>query len=695
MNWYSGRRVRSVAAATGLAALLLAAAPGVASAAGAAGGNLPPLQPRTDDLTASYRSCSEDVVYVGAAPELRAVVADSTEDNAEGEANRAGAEFEAWWTDGDGVRQQRAFTTSPLHSPVTALWRTPDDLPPDTVVSWHVRAVDDQGAVSAWSDEAPGHTCRFVIDTVGPQPAAVVSDRYPDDDSTWHDGVGVHGSFTFDSPSEDVVEYVYSFRSGLENRVRPAEPGGPATIRWMPERSGVHTLQVRALDRAGRSSAVTTHTVRVAEGRSPVAHWKLDDPAGSTTAGAEAGPVLRAGQGVVFGVPGPSRTGLTSAVALDGRGDSHLATDAPVTDTDGTFAVSAWVRPAATGTPMTVASQDTADGGSAFTLGALPADDGTAVWSFRLGTTTLTGGSLTAGKWTRLTGMRDGEDNTLRLYVDGTAVATGTGAAPVGAPGAFQVGRARGEGGARWRGEVADVRVWDRVVTGEEIDRLASRPAELAASWDIERTDDGVVPDRTGTLPLTLHGGASFTPDDPFDALDGSSHLLLNGTDGYAATGGPVVDTSESYSVGLRVRFADDTTDRPMTLLSEGNADHDAFAVRHNPATSEWQLVVTDGSGPDAGTTVTSGYAYHNSWGDEVVLVFDDAAGRVTLYVQGNAVVTAEHTAPWSSTGPLQIGRGHTSGGEWGDHLKGGVDTVRVFRGALTEQQVVMYAYLF
>ncbi|CAM5234184.1 hypothetical protein SALBM217S_06832 [Streptomyces griseoloalbus] len=222
MNWYSGRRVRSVAAATGLAALLLAAAPGVASAAGAAGGNLPPLQPRTDDLTASYRSCSEDVVYVGAAPELRAVVADSTEDNAEGEANRAGAEFEAWWTDGDGVRQQRAFTTSPLHSPVTALWRTPDDLPPDTVVSWHVRAVDDQGAVSAWSDEAPGHTCRFVIDTVGPQPAAVVSDRYPDDDSTWHDGVGVHGSFTFDSPSEDVVEYVYSFRgaAGVPGRRR-------------------------------------------------------------------------------------------------------------------------------------------------------------------------------------------------------------------------------------------------------------------------------------------------------------------------------------------------------------------------------------------------------------------------------------------------------------------------------------------
>lgn len=310
----------------------------------------------------------------------------------------------------------------------------PSDLPADTVVSWHVRAVDDEGATSAWSDETPGITCRFVIDAVNPEPATVVSEQYPDDDSGWHDGVGVYGSFTFDSPSEDVVEYVYSVLGSAPKRVRPEEPGGPATIRWMPEDSGPYYLQVRAVDRAGRSSSQTTHYMRVAAGRAPVAHWTLADPAGADNAAAEAGPVARAEDGVVFGAPAPSRTDLTSTVTLNGRGNSYLTPDAPATDTTRTFALSAWVRPAATDSPMTVASQDAADGTSAFTLGLRPTADSPATWAFRYGATTLTGGSASAGGWAHLTGLYDTEDNTLRLYVNGKEVASETGVAPVTAP---------------------------------------------------------------------------------------------------------------------------------------------------------------------------------------------------------------------------------------------------------------------
>ncbi|MGW3513007.1 hypothetical protein [Streptomyces sp. NPDC000994] len=44
-------------------------------------------------------------------------------------------------------------------------------------------------------------------------------------------------------------------------------------------------------------------------------------------------------------------------------------------------------------------------------------------------------------------------------------------------------------------------------------------------------------------------------------------------TDDYATTSGPVVDTADSFSVGLRVRFADTTPDRPMAVPSQGGAD--------------------------------------------------------------------------------------------------------------------------
>lgn len=705
MNPHSGRRARTTAAATGLAAVLLAAFPGIATAAGE---NLPPLQPSVDTLTVDWtKACSDEPVHVPRAPELRAVVEDTTEDNQEGETNGAGAQFEAWWTDTDGAEQRRTHTSGTVHSPITQLWRTPDDLPADTVVSWHVRAVDAEGATSPWSDEAPGTTCRFVIDTVSPEPATIVSEQYPDDDSGWHDGVGVYGSFTFDSPSEDVVEYVYSVLGSTPKRVRPEEPGGPVTVRWMPERSGPHFLEVAAVDRAGRRSSQTTHWMRVAEGRAPVAHWTLADPAGADGAAAKAGPAARAEDGVVFGAPAPSRTGLTSTVTLDGRGNSYLTPDAPATDTAGTFALSAWVRPAATGTAMTAASQDAADGTSAFTLGLRPAEGSAATWAFRYGATTLTGGSASAGGWAHLTGLYDSEDDTLRLYVNGKEVASGTGVAPVSAPGAFQIGRARGEGGARWQGEVGDVRVWDRVVPREEIEKLGSRPAELAAAWDIERTDDSVIPDRDGDEPLTLHGGAGFyTPDYdacfedpecvefPEGALDGDDHLALDGADDYAATRGPVVDTADSYSVGLRVRFADTTPDRPMTLLSQGGAGSDAFTVRYDPAASEWQLIVTHGSAPGAARTVVAGPGAPRSYSDDVVVVYDDSEGRVTLYAEGEAVATAEFNASWSAPGPLQIGRGHTADGGWGEYFHGGADTVRVFSGALTASQVRSFAHL-
>lgn len=703
MNPHSGRRARTAAAATGLAAVLLAATAGTATAAEE---NLSPLQPSTDTLTVDRtKACSDDPVYVPGAPELRAVVEDPTEDNQEAEVNRAGAQFEAWWTDADGTEQRRTHSTGMLHSPITQLWRTPSGLPADTVVSWHVRAVDDEGATSPWSDEAPGRTCRFVIDTVSPEPATVVSEQYPDDGG-WHDGVGVHGSFTFDSPSDDVVEYVYSFLGSVPERVRPDEPGGPVTVRWLPEDSGVHSVQVHAVDRAGRPSSETTHMMRVSDGRVPVAHWTLADPAGSGNASAEAGPVARAGDGVVFGAPAPSRTGLTSTVTLDGRDDSYLTPDAPATDTARTFALSAWVRPTADDTPMTVAGQDAADGTPAFTLGLRPAEDTPATWAFRYGTTTLTGGSASAGDWTHLTGLYDGDDHTLRLYADGEEVASKTGVAPVAAPGAFQIGRAGG--GEHWQGQIGDVRVWDRVVPREEIQGLASRPAELVAAWDIERTDDGVVPDRDGDEPLTLHGGAGFyTPGDwwdcfedpecvefPADAIDGRDHLALDGTGGYAATGGPVVDTADSYSVGLRVRFADTTPDRPMTVLSQGDADSDAFQVRFDPAASEWQLVVTDGSGPGAARTVVAGPGAPESHFDELVVVYDAKEGDITLYVGGEAVGTAEFRASWTAPGPLQIGRGHTADGGWGEYFHGGADTVRVFSGALAASQVNMFAHL-
>jgi hypothetical protein len=172
--------------------------------------------------------------------------------------------------------------------------------------------------------------------------------------------VGSYGTFTVDSSSEDTVSYLYDFGGKLRTAT-PKEPGGPVELRWMPESSGVHQLSVQAVDRAGNASDRVTHQFRVASGRTPVARWKLADPAGSAEAGADAGGrPAEAGEAVVFGAEGPSRTDVKSAVRLDGSGGAYLAPGARAVDTGGAFADNDW---ASSGEPhhLAVVYDDGAD----------------------------------------------------------------------------------------------------------------------------------------------------------------------------------------------------------------------------------------------------------------------------------------------------------------------------------------------
>ncbi len=367
-------------------------APGAAFAAE----NLPPRQPLVQDLLTGTRPCTSgaDKAYVAAPPTVSAVLYDPEEDDRPGEANFVKGEFEAWWTGPDGVEQRRSYTTSPLPSGVRQQWRMPGDVPADTTVSWHVRA-DDGTATSAWSSQGTGSACEFVQDTENPAVPVITSTDYPDDGNQ-HDGVGVWGTFTVDSPSSDVASYVYSFIGQPQVTARPDVLGGPITIRHLPLKAASDYLSVRAVDRSGRSSTTVNHYFRVSSGRVPVAHWTLADPRGSTTATAENGPEARAGSGVAFGSPGPWGTALASAAELDGGRHAFLTPDVPVVDARGTFAVGAWVRPDRTGRTMTAAGQDTGRT-SGFKLG-LRVEDDRPVWSFTVAGAEVTGGAPARGE---------------------------------------------------------------------------------------------------------------------------------------------------------------------------------------------------------------------------------------------------------------------------------------------------------
>ncbi|MFE6194338.1 LamG-like jellyroll fold domain-containing protein [Streptomyces sp. NPDC057838] len=670
--------------------------------------NLPPSQPLVQDLKTGHKACAtgDERTYVSGPPTLSAVLYDPVEDNQPAEANLVRGEFEAWWTDAEGAEQRRTYVTHETLSGTRQQWRLPEgDFPPDTVVSWRVRANDGQ-ANSPWSSEGEGSPCEFVHDDDNPEPAGITSPEYPEE-VFWVDGVGVYGHFTMDSPSEDVVSYEYNFIGGPYGTARPERPGGPATIPFLPLDSGPERLTVRAVDRAGRSSAESSYRFYVKSGRGPVAHWPMDDPEGASGAGAETGTDARAGAGVTFGGPAPARTALTSTATLDGSSHGYLTTGAPaIADPRESFALGAWVRPAQTDRNMAVVSQDAGESAGA-ALG-LSTRGGAPAWSFSVGGTQVSGGAPETGEWAHLLGVYDAETGTARLYVNGHEVGARSEAGPAAATGAFQIGRVRDGNGYhdRWQGELGDVRVHDRIVVPAEAAELAYRKPSSRGHWSLETAADGASPEQSGGAPLKLGPGATIhrVPDDsclPWldpdcvpepQPLVGEGHLELDGRTGHAAAEGPVVDTSDSFSIGVVVRLADRAPERPMTVLSLSGEHTDAFKVRYLPEQHLWQLVMPHADERGASGTVVSrsaGPAGRDGGGDRVAVVYDDATDEVRLYVDGQTGPEATADVPdhWQASGPLQIGRARTGDG-WGEYLHGDVDEVHAFAGALTDRDV-------
>ncbi|MGW1406365.1 LamG domain-containing protein [Streptomyces sp. NPDC002403] len=671
--------------------------------------NLPPKQPLVQDLQTQGKACAtgDDMPYVSEPPRLSAMLYDPEEDNQPSESSPVKGEFEAWWKDGAGAEQRRAYTTITLSSGSRHYWTLPDDIPANTVVSWHVRANDGK-ATSAWSDEGDGSVCSFVYDDMNPEKATLGSPEYPEpEDEFWVDGVGVYGHFTMDSPSDDVVSYTYRFLGGPQETVFAEQPGAAVTVPYLPLTSGPKSLTVRAIDRSGRSSGESRYDFNVKSGRAPVARWKLDDPAGSRSAAAETGAVARAGTGVTFGGPAPSGTGATATARLDGSGHGFLTTDAPATDIRGTFAVSAWVRPAETGRDMTVASQDAA-GRPGFGLGLRDQDPGP-VWSFAIAGARVSGGTPETGEWAHLLGLYDAETGRAQLYVNGHEVGTAAEATPAEAAGAFQIGRALGATGYRdrWHGDIGDVQVHDRVVVPDEVAELALRKPKLLGHWSMETAADGTSPEQSDGAPLRLGAGASIyrgsdsscipeaDPDCPYvpPPLVGDGHLRLDGGTGYAAADGPVVDTGDGFTLGVVVRLADSAPAHPMTVLSQAGEHTDAFKVRYEPSTHAWQLVVPERDEAGAPEKVVSQIAGADGGvgqGHRLAVVYDDGTDTIKLYLDGYTNAAASATLPHGphSTGALQIGRAQVGDG-WGEYLHGDVDEVQAYSGALRDEDVL------
>ncbi|MGJ7906669.1 LamG domain-containing protein [Actinopolyspora sp. H202] len=340
------------------------------------------------------------------------------------------------------------------------------------------------------------------------------------------------------------------------------------------------TLYVQSADAAGNRSPVATHHFYVRSGDGPTSHWRLD---GDITDEVQLGGRDGTTHDEVSWQPGA----LGKAVKLDGSAEHVTAPNA--LPTNASFAVAAWLKPAAVdGTAHTAVSQ----GGevvSGFRL-QVTADGN---WCFRMAGSDVAGGgseqasalsdsTVATRQWTHVVGVHDERAKEIKLYVNGSLVSTRPYNGGVDTDGELAIGRAKNDGtdSQHWAGTIDEVRVYDRVLTEAEIRSRVESDDVRTGHWRFETKDNTTsVPNTVpGGQPATVHGGADYT-----DGAVGTA-LRLDGTDDHVVAAEQVARTDLSYSVSTWVRL-DERTPEPIALASQNSSSEAVFQLGYSGRT--------------------------------------------------------------------------------------------------------------
>ncbi len=562
--------------------------------------------------------------------------------------------------------------------------------------------------------------CEFTVDTTGPSGQPTVTPAvYGTNPDLTYGTVGRTADFTFDAAGEtDIASYRWGWADPPTTVATPPAIGGPVTLAITPPApkpadptaGGLLTLYVVSVDRAGHSSPLRTYPFHIGKATGPAGAWDLADPVGSTTLADSSGgnrPALLTGGG---SAGAESRLlGGPTAVSFDGVDDAASVATSPA-NTGTSVTVSVWVRPAVNGDGQRTVLAASGNRASAFLL-RREADN---KWTFSVARADTDDAALATvtsttvsrpGIWTHLTGVYDAGARQITWYVNG--VVQGSAAAPAAftATGGLEFGRGKWNGNLGfdqpWDGSLAEVRIWDRVLSTGEIAPLG---ATLAGRWRLNGDGTDVTSfHRTATGPASVGW-----VDDRF-GLPGSA-LALNGkTDEHGtpiptteslATTGPALRTDQSFTVSAWVLVPEPMT-AWNTAVAQNGVNYSGFYLGHRKTTGfaeVWEFSMKDTDTIGAGTwAIASAVVDPEDFGRWVHLtgVWDAGAGQLRLYVNGALAGSAARTVSWAAGGPLAIGRSRFPSGNApadGQYWVGGIDEVRVYQGALPGSEIAKLA---
>ncbi|MFC8869396.1 LamG domain-containing protein [Streptomyces sp. NPDC057148] len=212
--------------------------------------------------------------------------------------------------------------------------------------------------------------------------------------------------------------------------------------------------------------------------------------------------------------------------------------------------------------------------------------------------------------------------------------------------------------------------------------------AATADGKDDATLGGGAVRDDRGRRGLMTHGAEG----QPLEAAITDKGLSLNGSTGYAATGGPVLETRSAYTLSAWVRA--DKLDRKAAVLSSRDGVSSPFIFYYSSDNKTWYFGVRKAGEKDWYFGRSAAYPAQAGVWTHLAGTYDPAKKELNFHVDGRrqgGTVTVEGS--WPSTAPLDFGRHQLSSGA-AFYFRGSIDEVAVWQRVLSSKEIADEAQL-